>query len=96
MIDNELEDRMISLYSTMGKKRVRTRRLAVLMALVLVSGTSFVALGGDSVVMNYISPSTEKDADGNPIPYDFSVGKWLHRVHDHLWKHFREFHGVKE
>jgi hypothetical protein len=95
-IDSELEDRMMNLHLSMGRKRRRTRRLAVAMALVLVFGTSFVAMGGDSAVINFISPSTEKDADGNPIPHDYSVGKWLHRIHDHLWKHFREFHGVKE
>ncbi|MEI8212567.1 MAG: hypothetical protein WCI02_10490 [Planctomycetota bacterium] len=95
-IDGELEERMMNLHLSMGKKRLRSRRLAVAMALGLVFGTSFVAMGGDTAVINFVSPSTEKDEDGNPIPHDFSVGKWLHQAHDHLYKHFREFHGVKE
>ncbi len=92
-IDGCLEGRMMELCTSAKKKRVRTKRLAAIMALLLVSGTGFVALGGDSAVMNYVSPSTEKDAEGNPVPYDFSLGKWMHRLHDHLWEHFHRHHG---
>ncbi len=95
-IDGCLEERMMELQSGLNKSRRRTKRWAVIMALLLVSGTGFVALGGDSAVMNYIAPSTEKDAEGNPVPYDFSWGKWMHGVHDHLWQHFRRHHGGAE
>lgn len=96
MIDNELENRMIQLHSKMGRNRIRSRRVAVVMALLLLSGSSFVAFGGDTVVANYIAPSSEKEADGNPIPHDFSIGKWLHQAHDHLWKHFHAMHGTHD
>ena len=62
--------------------------MVTVMALLLISGTGFVAMGGDSAVMNYISPSTEKDMEGNPVPYDFSLGSWMLKMHDHLWNHF--------
>ena len=92
-VDGCLEERMMELYSSIGKKRRRTKRLAVCMTVLLIAGTSFVALGGDSAVMNYVAPSTEKDADGNPVPYDINWGKWMHSLHDHLWEHFRSHHG---
>ena len=92
-IDRCLEERMMELCSDLKKNRRRTKRLAATVALLLISGTGFVALGGDSAVMNYISPSTEKDAEGNPVPYDFNWGKWMHGLHDHLWEHFRSLHG---
>ena len=92
-IDGFLEERMMELCSGLKKNRRRTKRLAVIMALLLVSGTGFVALGGDSAVMNYIAPSAEKDAEGNSLPYDFSLGRWMHGLHDHLWEHFRKLHG---
>ncbi len=83
----------MDLYSSMRRRRLRASRCAAAAALFLVLGTGFVALGGDSAVINLISPSTEKDAEGNLIPHDFSVGKWLHRLHDHLWDHF---HGPQQ
>ena len=92
-IDGYLEERMMELCSNTRKKCRRTKQVAAIMALLLVSGTGFVALGGDSAVMNYISPSTEKDAEGNPVPHDFSLARWMHRIHDHLWEHFRSHHG---
>ncbi|HUP78841.1 MAG TPA: hypothetical protein VM260_09815 [Pirellula sp.] len=91
-IDGCLEKRMMELCSGLKKNRRRTKRLAVIMALLLVSGTGFVAFGGDSAVMNYIAPSAEKDAEGNPVLYDFSWGKWMHSIHDHLREHFRSQH----
>jgi hypothetical protein len=94
-IDGRLEERMMELSSKLRKKRRKTKHLAVVTVLLLVSATGFVALGGDSVVMNYIAPSTERDANGNPVPYDFDWGKWLHSVHDHLWEHFHGHHGGK-
>ena len=94
-IDSRLEERMMELSSKLRKKRRKTKHLAVVTVLLLVSATGFVALGGDSVVMNYIAPSTERDAEGNPVPYDFDWGKWLHSVHDHLWQHFHGHHGDK-
>lgn len=92
-IDNNLEERMMGLSSKIKMSRRRTKRIITVMALVLLSGTGFVALGGDSVVMNYIAPSHEKDTEGNPIPSDFSLGKWLHKIHDHVWEHFKSRHG---
>ena len=92
-IDGHLEERMMELFSGTGKRRLRRKRLAAFLAILLVSGSGFVSLGGDSAVMNYISPSTEKDADGNPVPYKMNWGKWMHAVHDHLREHFRSLHG---
>jgi hypothetical protein len=43
-------------------------------------------------MVNYISPSTEKDADGNIVPHDFSLGKWFHKAHDHLFEYFHDLH----
>lgn len=91
--DTCLEDRIMELSACTTKKRRRTKKLAALMAVFLVSGTGFVALGGDSAVVNYISPSTEKDADGNIVPHDFSLGKWFHKIHDHLFEYFHGHHG---
>jgi hypothetical protein len=87
-IDSHLEERMMDLSSKIKTRRRRTKRAVVIMALFLVSGMGFVALGGDSAVMNYISPSMEKDAEGNAVPYDFSLAKWMRKMHDHLWEHF--------
>ena len=92
VINGCLEERMMELHLSLKKRSLRTKRLTAIMALLLVSGTGFVALGGDSAVVNYISPSTEKDAEGNVVPHDFSMGKWLHRIHDHLWEHFHSHH----
>lgn len=92
-IDSCLEERIMELHSGLSKSRRRTKQWALIMAMLLISGTGFVALGGDSAVMNYIAPSAEKDADGNPVPHDFSWSKWMHRVHDHLWQHFHNHHG---
>lgn len=86
--DRGLEDKILELSVNMQKKRRRARRLTACIALFLVSATGFVALGGDSVVMNYIAPSSDRDAAGNPIPYEVNWGKWLHKMHDHLWEHF--------
>lgn len=91
-IDTCLEERMMELNTMVKKKRLRTKKLAAIMAVFLIFGTGFIALGGDTAVMNYIVPSSELDIEGNPIPYDFSVGKWLHQLHDHLWDHFHESH----
>ena len=91
-LDTSLEDRMMKLSTCTTKNRIRTKRLVAVMAVFLAMGTGFVALGGDAAVVNYISPSTEKDADGNIVPHDFSVGKWFHEVHDHLWNHFHCLH----
>jgi hypothetical protein len=87
-VDSQLEERMMDLNASLKKNRRRTKQLAFIMAMLLITCTGFVAVGGDSVVMNLISPSTEKDAAGNPIPYDFNWGKWIHSLHDHLWEHF--------
>ena len=87
-IDVNLEEQMMELNCNIQKRKRRTKRIVTIMALLLASATGFVALGGDSAVMNYISPSTEKDADGNTVPYDFRWGKWLHKMHDHVWEHF--------
>ena len=83
----------MELCSSTGKSRQRRKRLAAIMAMLFVSGSGFVALGGDSAVANYIFPSTEKDAEGKPVPYELEWGKWMHRIHDHLWEHFRSLHG---
>ena len=83
---------MMELSSSTIKKSISTKRYVAIMAVLLASGTGFVALGGDSAVVNYISPSTEKDAEGNIVPHDFSMGKWLHGLHDHLWEHFHGRH----
>ncbi len=91
-IDGCLEERMMELHASTKKRSLRTKRVAAIMALLLVSGTGFVALGGDAAVVNYVSPSTEIDADGKVVPHDFSMGKWLHRMHDHLWEHFHRHH----
>ena len=91
-IDGPLEERMMELSTKLKKKSKRTRRLTAVVALLLISGSGFVALGGDSAVMNYIAPSTELDAQGNPVPYDIDWGGWLHRIHDHLWEHFHGRH----
>lgn len=91
--DTCLEDRMMELSTYTMKKRIRTKRFVAMMAVILVAGTGFVALGGDSAVVNYISPSTEKDAEGNIVPHDFSLGKWFHEIHDHVWEHFHGRHG---
>jgi hypothetical protein len=91
-IDGDLEERMMNLCVSTRTKRRRMNQLAAIAAVLLISGTGFVALGGDTAVMNYISPSTEKDEEGNTIPHDFSVGKWMHSLHDHLWEHFRRHH----
>ena len=93
-IDERLEERMMELNLNVRKKRTRTKRVATVLALLLVSGTGFVALGGDSVVMNYIAPSNEKDAQGNPVPYDFDWGNWFHSIHNHLWEHFHGHHNT--
>ena len=92
-LDTCLEDRIMALSTCTTKKCNRKKRLVAVMAVLLVTGTGFVALGGDSAVVNYISPSTEKDAEGNIVPHDFSLGKWFHQVHDHLWEHFHRHHG---
>jgi hypothetical protein len=94
-IDKNLEERMMDLHASIGKRSILTRRLAAVVVVLLVTGTGFVAIGGDTAVVNYVSPSTEVDADGNIVPHDFSLGKWMHRVHDHLWDHFRSHHGIK-
>jgi hypothetical protein len=87
---------MMELSMNLRKKSRRTKRVAIFMALLLVSGTGFVALGGDSVVMNFIAPSAERDAQGNPVPYDFDWGNFFHSIHDHLWEHFHGHHGNGE
>ncbi len=87
-IDGRLEERIMELSTSLRMKKRRSRRFISTMALLLITGTGFVAFGGDSAVMNYIAPSDEKDAEGNPVPYDFNWGHWLHRAHDHLWDHF--------
>ena len=92
-IDSFLEERVMKMSSNINRKQIRTKRLIVILSVLLVSATGFVALGGDSAVVNYISPSTEKDADGNTVPYDFSIGKWLHNMHDHIYDHFHRQHG---
>ena len=94
-IDTSLEDRIMKLSTCSTMKRRRTKRLVTMVAVLLVSGTGFVALGGDSAVVNYISPSTEKDADGNIVPHDFSLGKWFHKAHDHLFEYFHDLHNGK-
>lgn len=91
-LDTCLEDRIKKLSTSTTKNRIRTSRLVALMAILLVTGTGFVALGGDAVEVNYISPSREKDADGKIVPHDFSLGKWFHEVHNHLWNHFHGHH----
>ena len=85
----------MDLHASIGRKRFVTRRLAAIMVVFLVTGTGFVAMGGDTAVINYVSPSTEKDAEGNIVPHDFSFGKWMHQMHDHLWHHFQRHHGTK-
>jgi hypothetical protein len=93
--DTCLEDRIMKLSTCTTIKRRRTKKLVTMVAVLLVSGTGFVALGGDSAVVNYISPSTEKDADGNIVPHDFSLGKWLHKAHDHMFEYFHDLHTGK-
>lgn len=93
--DTCLEDRIMKLSTCATKNRKRTQKLVAMMAVLLVAGTGFVALGGDSAVVNYISPSTEKDADGNIVPHDFSLGKWLHKAHDQLFEYFHGHHSDK-
>ena len=92
-IDSCLEERMMELCVTTTRKRRRTRRWIAMMALLMVFCTGFVAMGGDRAVLNYLSPSTEMDEEGNLVPHDFSLGKWMHRLHDHLWEHFHGAHG---
>ena len=91
-IDTRLEERVMELTTCLKNRRTRTRRLVATIALLFVAGTGFVAMGGDSAVINYISPSAELDEQGNPIPYDANWGKWLRSFHDHVWEHFRMHH----
>ena len=90
--DTCLEDRIMNLSTCTMQNRKTTKRLVAMMVVLLVSGTGFVALGGDSAVVNYISPSTEKDADGKIVPHDFSLGKWFHKAHDQLFEYFHDLH----
>lgn len=93
-VDGILEEQIMGLSSSLKKGRRSRKQMLTLAAIVLLSATGFVALGGDSAVMNYIAPSQEKDADGNPVPYDFSWGDWMHKIHDHVWDHFKSHRGM--
>jgi len=74
-LDTCLEDRIMELSTCTMKKRIRTTRFLAVMAVLLVTGEGFIALGGDVAMVNCISPSTEKDADGNIVPHEFSLGE---------------------
>ncbi len=93
-----LEERMMNLFSSLKKREGRTRRLATAIALLLIGGTGFIALGGDSMVMNYIVPTSTVDEFGNAV--EPPVPRWgglMRHIHDHLWRHWHgHSQGTKE
>lgn len=89
-INTLLEEKMMQEMNLVQARRKRLRRICLQVGALFLGVTVFLVAGGDAAVVNYVSPSTTVDDQGNPVPqYESIWTSFLHHVHEHL----RQLHG---